>query len=60
MHYTCITLCVLQVADPTRVPFVGLAAEKLVQMPVFRHVMVCWTGNIESASQEKIIDPYPL
>jgi hypothetical protein len=34
-----------------RVPFVGLAAEQLVQMPVFKHIMVLWTGNIESASK---------
>ena len=37
------------------VPFVGLAAEKLVQMPVFRHVMVLWTGNIESASKNHMV-----
>ena len=34
-----------------RVPFIGLAAEQLVQMPIFRHIMVLWTGNIESASK---------
>ena len=37
------------------VPFVGLAAEKLVQMPVFRHIMVLWTGNIESASKQHLV-----
>jgi len=37
------------------VPFVGLAAEKLVQMPVFRHIMVLWTGNIESASKSHLL-----
>ena len=39
-----------------RVPFVGLAAEQLVQMPVFRHVMVLWTGNIVSASIDRSIN----
>lgn len=38
------------------IPYVGLAAEKLVQMPLFRHIMVLWTGNIESASKKNMVE----
>jgi len=36
-------------------PCVGLAASKLVRMPVFRHIMVKWTGNIECASRAHML-----
>lgn len=38
-----------------RIPCIGLAAPKLVQMPIFRHIMVKWTGNIESASKSHMV-----